>query len=578
VIIEQPFLMLASQMLGSWVPAFDVPWFLAAEANVLVDWIKPILMVLPFLPWGWLVTTKLEPDARYFHLNYHGWNAAHVAAAILAVVALLAIPIFWVGWPVSMLLLAAPILAYWKVRNGVVPEAQKFKLTGEGFAVKMAARKSAASARDAKVVYLDRSKKPLPVPSRDEPLFPVHILTEQMLEPAVAARATRLELSPAQGGYLVSQFIDGVRYKREMLQPNEANAAIDYLKRAAGLDLEDRRRRQVGQFRMKSTLGETIVDIATSGAAAGQSLRVDFDRTKRVNRPFDSLGLLQPQIEILKPLLEQADRHGVVLVGAPSGHGLTTTAYSLLGRHDAFTTNIKTLERLIELHLDGIDHTQFDASNPAADFATSLQSILRRDPDIVLIGDLKEPNTGKTAASPGINGPLLYIPQQLDSVAAQFADWARAVGDGKKAAAPLRAIMNQRLLRVVCPQCRQPYQPAADLAKRLGLAANKQHALYRAGGKVQVKNRVEDCPVCNGVGYFGQIAVFEVMGIDDECRKLLAAGDFKGAYAVARRNKMLYLQEAALAKVRDGQTTVEEIARVLNPPKSDTPAAVAARA
>jgi type II secretory ATPase GspE/PulE/Tfp pilus assembly ATPase PilB-like protein len=134
-----------------------------------------------------------------------------------------------------------------------------------------------------------------------------------------------------------------------------------------------------------------------------------------VNKPIDSLGLLPAQIELLAATLDPKDRHGVILVGAPSGHGLTTTCYSLLGRHDAFTSNIKTLERQIELQLDGIDHTQFDSDNPAADYATNLQSILRRDPDIVLLADLKDPNTGKTAAGPGMNGPLLYIPAVLDS-------------------------------------------------------------------------------------------------------------------------------------------------------------------
>ncbi|MFO0873310.1 MAG: ATPase, T2SS/T4P/T4SS family [Phycisphaerales bacterium] len=554
---------------------------LAAEAETLVDPLKPILLAVIFIPWGWIISSVIEPDARYYNLPYHRWNGICLAGGALAILAALFIPIFWVGWPVAIILLAAPILAYWKIRNAAVPAEKRFYLTGEGFTKRLAARKAATASRDAKVTFIDPAKKPLPVPTREEPLFEIHLLAEQMLEPAVAARANRLELAPAGaaggGGYLVSQIVDGVRYKREVVPADRANAVIDYLKGAAKLDVNDKRRRQTGQFRMHSGLGDTMLDLAVAGGAAGQTMRVDFDRSKRVQKAFDSLGLLPSQQEVLAALAVPANRHGVILVGAPPGHGLTTTLYALIGRHDAFTSNIKTLERQIELRLDGVDHTQFDASNTASDYPTNLQSILRRDPDIVLIADLKDPSTGKVAASPGISGPLMYVPQALDSPAAQWAEWSKAVGDLKKAASPLVAIMNQRLLRVVCPQCRQPFQPSPEQAKKLGLPANKQHTLFKAGGKVQVKNRIEDCPICNGVGYFGQIAAFEVMPVDEEARKLLAANDFRGAYAVARRNRMLYLQEAALAKVREGQTTIEELARVLNAAKAE-PAPAAATA
>jgi general secretion pathway protein E len=538
---------------------------LAAEAATLVDWLKPVLFAAIFIPWGWLVSSRLEGDARYFNLDYHRWNLIHMAAGALAVVAVLLIPIFWVGWPVAMLILLGPILAYWKIRNAAVPAERQYHLTSATFKENMAARRSAKAERTAKLVYFDSSKKPLPVPTREEPLFNVHLLTEQILEPVIASRAYRVELGPGQGGYMAWQVIDGVRYRQSTVPPDLANAAIDYLKRAGGLDVQDRRRRQTGQFRMRAPGTEVLVDIAVSGSASGQTMRLDFDRGKRVNKPLDTLGLLPPQQELISATLDPKDRHGVYLVGAPQGHGLTTTCYSLLGRHDAFTSNIKTLERHIELHLDGVDHTAFDADNPAAEYSTNLQSILRRDPDIVLLADLKDSGTGRIAAGPGLGGPLIYVPSTADSTIAQWMEWSKAVGDPKKAASALRVIMNQRLLRAVCPQCRQPSPATPEQLKRLGLPAGKSLTIFRAGGKVQVKNRIEDCPLCRGLGYFGQIAAFEVMPVDEETRKLLAVNDFKGAVAIARRARMLFLAEAALAKVREGQTTLEEVVRVLSP-------------
>jgi len=538
-------------------------------ADSLVDWLKPVLLLATILPWAWLISSRLEPDARYFHLNYHGWNAAYVAAGIVALIAVLTIPIFWIGWPVAIIVLMTPVLIYWKVRNESVPEEKRFRLGSQSFADRMTARRAAASQRDARVVFIDPTKKVRQVPGREEPLYNVHMVAEQVLEPAVAARASRVEFVPTPNGYAISQFIDGVRYRRDPVALDAGNAAIDYLKSNANLDVADRRRRQSATFKMKGPSGETVIDMIVSGSSAGQTARVEFDRETRVSRSFDGLGLLPPQIEHFNALFEPHDRHGIVLVGAPQGHGLTTSGYGMLQRHDAFTSNIKTVEREVQMELDGVDHTQFDASNTVVDYPTMLQSILRRDPDIVLIDDITtDAKTATVAAAPGMKGPLIYILQHQPSVATQYAEWARAVGDLKKAASAVRLIVNQRLFRMVCPNCRQAYQPSAEQAKRLGLPGAGPHTLYRASGKVQVKNRIEECPVCQGLGYFGTVAAFEVMPIDAEARKMLVAGDFKGAYAVARRNRMLYLQEAALAKVRAGQTTVEEVARVLSPPSS----------
>ena len=115
---------------------------------------------------------------------------------------------------------------------------------------------------------------------------------------------------------------------------------------------------------------------------------------------------------------------------------------------------------------------------------------------------------------------------------------------------------------VRCPKCKQPYQPTAQQLQKMNLPSNKVKQLFGPGGKIQVKNKIEACPVCGGTGYLGQTAVFEVMIVDDEIRRLLTAGDLKGALAHARRNKMIYLQEAALSKVIKGETSIEEVARV----------------
>jgi general secretion pathway protein E len=527
-----------------------------------------LLMVPPFVAWAWLVSTKLDKDAKYFHLNPRMWNMIHMFAGLLGFLAMLLIPIFWLSWPAGVAILAAPILVYWKVRDSQVPESQRFKFSSEGLGAKMAARRQARAVKAAVLQFTDSKKKQRSVPLKDEPLFPIHMLAEDVLAPALAGRASRVDIGIGPNGAAVSQTVDGVRYKREPIPAEQAMQLLDFAKEVAGLDVTDRRRKQVGKLKVNGPNGESALTVITAGSSSGQTLRIEIDRDKRLNKPFDGLGLLAPQLEILRSLEQPHERHGIVLIGAPPGHGVTTTSYAFLARHDAYTSNVKTLEREVHVTLEGVDQIQWDPSNPDIDYATNLQSILRRDPDIVLTAEILDSETARVAADPGIQGPLIYIPQPVPSITDQIRDWVKKVGDVKVATKALRMVTNQRLLRSLCPNCRQAYQPTPEQIKKLNLPAKKVTELFRAGGKVQVKNRIEDCPVCGGSGYLGQTAVFEVMAVDDEARKHLSAGDLKAALAHARRNRMIYLQEAALSKVINGETDLDEVVRVLAPSKT----------
>jgi type II secretory ATPase GspE/PulE/Tfp pilus assembly ATPase PilB-like protein len=536
-----------------------------AVSAVLLAWWKMLLIVLPFVGWAWLVATKLDKDARYFHLNFHAWNGVHLACGFAALCAALLIPIFWIGWPVQILLLAAPILAYWKLRNAAVPEGSEFHLSGQSLSDRMTARRQARASQQALLQFANADNKPLDVPLKDDPLFAVHMVAEDLLGPAIAARAARVEVTVGPSGAVVNQSIDGIRYKREPIATEAAIRMIDYLKGIAGLDVNDRRRRQQGEFKLRGPNGATDVTMVVKGSSSGQVAQIDFDRSKRLHKPFDGLGLLNPQLQSLRAFEPSHERHGIILIGAPPGQGLTTSAYAFLGRHDAYTSNIKALEREIAVRLEGVDQVQWDPANPDVDYATNLQSILRRDPDVVLVSDVRDNETAKVASDPGMQGPLIYIQQPLPTIVDQIRDWVKRVGDVKQATRALRAATNQRLMRSLCPNCRQPYTPTPEQIKKLNLPAKKVTQLFRAGGKVQVKNKIEDCPICSGTGYLGQTAAFEVFIVDDEGRRLLAAGDLKAALAHARRNSMIYLQEAALAKVIAGETTLDEIVRVTTP-------------
>jgi len=542
-----------------------------ADAAFLLSPFKPILIAATLAPWAWLISTKLDKDAMYFHLNRIRWNALHMAAAAIAVLCMIFIPIFWVGWPVGLIVLLAPILAYWKVRNAKVPESKRFYLTTQGLAEKMEMRRKDAASRGALIRFIDAEGNRRNVPQKDDPLFSTHLLAEDIIGPSVEARATKVEIAATPKGFLPVQTIDGVKYRRDLIALDAGNQAIDYLKDIAGLDVQDRRRRQIGTCRMEGPSGQKELTITTAGSSAGQDMRIEFDRADQLDKPIDGLGYLPQQLEAVKKFDQAEHRHGVVLLGTPPSNGLTTLGYAMIDMHDAYTTNVKTLEREVKMRREGVDHQEFDADNPDVDYATSLQSMLRRDPDVVLGGDPLSDVGDETAtvvASYGVDGPLVYVEQRQPGVKEQVVEWVKRVGDIKKAVKPLNAVVHGRLMRSLCPHCRQPYRPSPEQLKKLNLPAEKVQQLYKANGKVEVKNKIENCPVCHGTGYLGQVGVYEVMVLDDTARKHLMNNDLQGAYTHCRREGMIFLQEAALRKVLEGMTTLEEFARVIAAAKS----------
>ena len=545
-----------------------------ADAALLASFVKPVLLLASFLPFAWVVSSRLEPDARLNRLNVALWNGIFVAAAAVALALALLIPIFWIGWPVALIVLAGSLLAYWKTRDAKLPEDRRFRFFSSEMQTKIEARRTRRGIAAAQVSFTGPGGEARKVPEKDDPLLPVHLRVEELLVPALERRASRVEILPGRNGIAATAMVDGLRSTLAKLSPEEAPPIIDYVKTQAGLDVEDRRRLQETEFRLKGPTGDVEVTISTSGSSAGQALRLDFDRRSRLGRSYDTLGLHPTQKAVLDPLAEPEARHGVVLVTAPPGEGLTTTGYALLGRHDAFTCNIKTLEEKVEFELEGVDHIGWSTSDPNTPFSTSLQSMLRRDPDIVLVGATSEPKVLATAAAPGPDGPLIYVLMRQSGVAAAITEWCRSVGDLKAAARGLRAVTTQRLMRTLCPNCKQPAQTAPEQLKKLGIPERAAGQIQRAVGKIQpARNRIEDCPVCQGTGYLGQVAVFEVMPVDDAVRSQLLAGDLKAAVAEARRKKMLLLPEAALAKVVAGDTSLEEFARVFAPKKPARPSA-----
>jgi type II secretory ATPase GspE/PulE/Tfp pilus assembly ATPase PilB-like protein len=531
---------------------------LLADAVFLLSPWKPLLIWAPFIAWAWLVGTRLDPDARALRLDPTKWNLIHLVAAIVGLGVMLFAGVFYISWGIGLAVMVIPILVYWKIRNAEVPEERRFRLFAGKVKGQDQPKRPKRRRGQAATLIFDGPQGEFPVPDKDDELLDTYLQLEALLQPAFDQRASRIDIALGGGGLASAIVVNTVRSKQEPLNASDGGKVVNLLKRIAGLDQAETRRSQVSEFTVQSAGDRHDINLTITGSSKGQIVRLDIDQAASLLMSIDAIGLLPQQAAALAELIEPHNRHGIVLVTSPLGQGLTTTGLSLISQHDAYTSNLKVLETRTIKRLEGVDHVQWDPTNPDLDFATNLQSILRRDPDVVL-SEIPNADTAQTAARAGRDGALQYLTMNADSAAVAIREWCRMVGDVDQATKPLRAVLCQRITRVLCPDCKQAYTP--DDPKKYRLPEGT--TLYKVGGQVQVRNRVEDCPTCGGSGHAGVTAIFEVIVIDEECRQILASGDLKAAMMQARRKKMLLLQEVGLQRAASGITSIEEVLRVL---------------
>lgn len=552
---------------------------LAAQAFMLVSVWKPILLFAPFIGWAWVIATHFDKHATRFFLGVEKWNAIHIimGAAALALVILMplgGIAGFAGAFVGTIIILGVDILIYVSIANKDerVPEAGRLSLDMSKAAEKRDAKKQAKQMGSSELLIVGADKTKIAPPSKESPDLPIRIAAEQVVMKAFELRASQIDILPAsESAYAASMLIDGVRQKGDALPAADAIKIIDFWKKCAGLDIEDRRRKLTGQISVSMGEGtsSTDVKISTSGTKGGMRLTMIFNPAQAVRRKPKDLGLLDPQLKLLKEWAELGPKAGgvVLIAGQPDG-GRTTTLYSLLKLHDAYTSNIQTIEFEMEDPIEGVKQIVWDASAEGPDFATTVRSSLRRDPDIVGICELQDVETAKNIANADLERTRVYLSMKADDALTAIQTYIKAVGDPKLAAQGLRGVVAHKLVRKLCDNCKVPYQPSGEMLKKLGLPADKVSELYKKGGQVLVRNKPEQCTLCNGLGYMGQTGVFAVYEIGDEERALIAEGNLQGLRSAFRKSGLPSAQQSALRKAVEGVTSIEEVTRITAPKKS----------
>ncbi len=539
---------------------------LAAEVDPAVPFsiLKPLLVLAVLIVWGMWVS-RLDKDAEYYYLPRTALNALNIAAGALAFAVWLLIPFFLVGLLLALLLLVGAGVGYAMYRNQKVPPKQRWHLNADFFNDLLNKRRVAAAQRQSDLRFVAMgsrsSSQLLDVPGPDDPDHEPHMLIDQLLTDGIRRGAQRIDIGIGGKDVTLQVNIDGVNYKLPPVEPTQAMAALDYLKKNCAMDTEDRRRKQVApvQFQL-GDMGMHELRLSTAGSTRGVSGILELDPHKQMGIAFDKLGLLDNQVAQIKPVL--AESEGLVIVATPPDQGRTTTLYALVQQHDPYLLDIHTIEQPIDLDIEGVtQHTPTDN-----DWAKSLNSILLRDPAVVMLSQVPDQATAEAACRGSLDQKRLYVGLRADDTLAALKLWAKAVGDLELVSASTRAVVSQRLIRKLCPACRQAYQPDPQALAKLNLPADKVRHLFKASGKITDGKHEEPCPTCHGLGYLGRTAAFEIMVLDGPAREHLKAGDLNALRAHVRKNKMLLMQEAALAKVMSGDTSISEVTRALSDP------------
>ncbi|MEM8783201.1 MAG: ATPase, T2SS/T4P/T4SS family [Planctomycetota bacterium] len=531
-----------------------------ADAAFLLSVVKPPIFAAVVGGWAWAVS-QLDKDAGFFYLKRGLFGVAHLATGLLGMALMLFTPIFWVGLPLGLVVMLASIGGYVVYRNKQVPPGQEWTLDLDSFKQNMAERQQKSAQASAAFRIRQSNGEELPVPPNNDPMQPIHRTLEDLLAFALPRGAESVELVVEPEKSSMSVRIDGVKYAREAPEPKAAVQLIDYVKRAAGQDVEDRRRLQSGRI---STVdeegGATDLEVVTAGSTRGLKMQLLIDPDRATEIPLSMLGLLPKQQEFFESLLLENQR--VVLFAAGKHSGVPTTMYSAMQMVDPYTNSVVAIEEHDTVELEGVDRHVIPKNTPAAEFNQKLGVIVRSDPNILMMDRIADADTIKTIADVGAEMRFM-VPIPADDATKAMKMYVKASGDAKTAANSLATVIAQRLVRRLCTTCRVPYRPDPSAIKKLNIPPDKVSTLYKSSGKVLVKDRERECPDCHGMGYRGRVGVFEVMPLDDTARAFIAKGDSDQLRSHLRKQGMVYLQESALAKVAEGLTDIKEVQRVL---------------
>ena len=382
---------------------------------------------------------------------------------------------------------------------------------------------------------------------------PVVKLVNALLTDAIKKRASDIHVEPYERVLRVRFRVDGVLH--EIMQPplKLKNAMISRIKIMSSLDIAERRLPQDGRIKVKLAHGhEMDLRVSTLPTLFGEKVVMRLLDKSHVQLDVNKLGFDQRSIELFRSAINKP--YGMILVTGPTGSGKTTTLYAALNELNKIGTNISTAEDPVEYNMVGVNQLQVH-DDIGLNFATALRAFLRQDPDIIMVGEIRDFETAEIAVKAALTGHLVLSTVHTNDAPSTINRMLNMGIEPFLIASSVNLIMAQRLARVVCPKCREAHEVPAHTMIELGVPEDQAKPItaYRGSG----------CQHCGGTGFRGRTALYEMMGMTDPLRELILSG--ASAIELKRQaiaDGMKTLRQSGIEKVADGVTSIEEVMRV----------------
>ncbi len=389
---------------------------------------------------------------------------------------------------------------------------------------------------------------------------PVAKIVNTILEFAVKSRASDVHIEPQETKTRIRYRIDGILQEKLSLPKGLQDSLVSRIKILAEMKIDEKRIPQDGRFAFKIGVEEVDLRVSTLPTVNGEKIVMRLLKKTGGLPSLDDLGLRGPQFQDLQEAISKP--YGIILVTGPTGSGKTTTLYSILSRINKPTVNIMTLEDPVEYQIAGINQVQI---NPQAGltFATGLRAFLRQDPNIILVGEIRDKETTQLAIQAALTGHLVFSTLHTNDAATAIPRLIDLGAEPFLVASVINASVAQRIVRKICENCKEAYEPLPQVVENIRtVLGDLLPKSYREGMPLKLA-RGKGCNECNGGGYLGRVAIFELFKITSAINKMiLQEKSSREIEEQAEKEGLIKMKQDGYLKALDGLTTIEEVLRV----------------
>ncbi|MDD4179860.1 MAG: type II secretion system ATPase GspE [Candidatus Margulisbacteria bacterium] len=384
-------------------------------------------------------------------------------------------------------------------------------------------------------------------PSEDAPIIK---LVNMLVLRALTEGASDIHIEPTEKNIRIRYRVDGIMHDVSTTPLRLFSAIVTRIKVMGKMDIAESRLPQDGRFELKIENKVVDVRVSTFPSIYGEAIVMRLLDKSSVLFSLEELGFSDENMKIFSELVKRP--YGIILVTGPTGSGKTTTLYATLNRIITPEKNIMTVEDPVEYELAGVRQSQIN-SKAGLEFSTALRSMLRQDPDVILVGEIRDSETAAIAIQAALTGHLVFSTLHTNDAAGTL---TRLVDMGIEpflTASSVAAVVAQRLVRTICPRCKAPFEPSKEILAKIGFDPSKKYEFFHGKG----------CKTCRSTGYKGRAAIFEVLVVDAQVQDLvLRKASTAEIKQVAIKNGMKTLRDDGLLKVLAGKTTIDEVIRV----------------